>query len=120
MIHMRAHTSHRASRQRPNRSSVSSAERAILDGDKTIGEISGMVSFDVPDLEKGFAPLVVAPKDAAPKAAPFFNQMLWGLQLRLLLLFVMCIGAAAGICIGYAMYGTPAYAAILSSITFSG
>lgn len=97
---------------------MSSAARAIHEGDKTIGEISRMVSFDSPDLESGFAPIAVVP--VPPKPISFLDQKLFGFQVGLLLAIAVCSGAAAGIWIGCALYGTTAHAAIIGAIPFLG
>ncbi|MDG1580845.1 hypothetical protein [Pseudomonas sp. GOM6] len=144
---MKTRPSNLATRARPTAASVSSAERAIHEGEKTIGEISKLVNFDDLDLDIDFtrslptasrrpaaaksgntggpfsadSPLNNAPLSvvALPDVA-FFDQELWGLQLRVLMPAVMGLGFAAGICIGYALYGTPMHAAIIGAFPFLG
>lgn len=145
---MRTRASNLATRAKPTPASVSNAERAIYEGDKTIGEISTLVNFDNLDLDSDFtrsrpsaasrrtaasnprggggpfsadSPLNNAPFSvvASPNVG-FFDEELWGLQLRWLMPSVMGLGVAAGVCIGYALYGTPMHAAIIGAFPLLG
>jgi len=145
---MRTRASNLATRAKPTPASVSNAERAICEGDKTIGEISTLVNFDDLDLDSDFtrsrpsaasrrtaasnprvgagpfsadSPLNNAPFSvvASPNVG-FFDEVLWGLQLRWLMPSVMGLGVAAGVCIGYALYGTPMHAVIIGAFPFLG
>ena len=145
---MRTRASNRATRAKPTPASVSNAERAIYQGDKTIGEISTLVNFDDLDLDSDFTrsrPSAASRRTAASNptggggpfsadsplnnaslsvaASPnvgFFDEELWGLQLRWLMPSVMGLGVAAGVCIGYALYGTPMHAVIIGAFPFLG
>lgn len=145
---MRTRASNLATRTKPTPASVSNAERAINEGDKTIGEISTLVNFDDLDLDSDFtrsrpsaasrrtaasnprgvggpfsadSPLNNAPFSvvASPNVG-FFDEELWGLQLRWLMPSVMGLGVAAGVCIGYALYNTPMHAVIIGAFPFLG
>ncbi|HGM8086415.1 TPA: hypothetical protein ACKP9S_002772 [Pseudomonas aeruginosa] len=90
-------------------SSLSNAEKAIADGDRTIGEISEMVVMEGARSERLDAPLPdIAP---APVITPVFgvgdlSRAMFGMSVTPLMFCILSIGSVAGVFLGFALDGT--------------
>lgn len=139
-------SANRTAQRRPLRASVNSrsvddAHRAIVEGQKTIGEISSLVTLDdLPALDtKAPAPMAnpdrwrerigtgAALIDDLPDIAPLqflpvsvWNQQLFGFAFKKCLMASSVIGAIAGVPIGYALHGTSVHLAMIEVLPFLG
>lgn len=128
----------RPSRASVNSKSVDTAHRAIVEGQKTIGEISSMVTleqpadtiappFPNPDRWRsqfgGGASLVDDLSDIAPIAAQqltMWNERLFGFSFKKFLMAASLAGAVAGVPIGYALHGSAVHLAMVGLFPFLG
>lgn len=90
-------------------SSLSNAEKAIADGDRTIGEISEMVVMEGVRSERLDAPLPdIAP---VPVQTPLIgvddlSRALFGMSVTPLMFCILSIGSVAGVFLGFALDGS--------------
>ncbi|EKF7417588.1 hypothetical protein EFK68_04375 [Pseudomonas aeruginosa] len=100
----------RKRRHLATRSSLDSAEMAIVDGRRTIGEISAMVeiegrkggAFDDP-----FPDDVLEVAQPAPLTVGAECRAMFGMNLGPLMACIGCLGSIAGVILGFMLDGTP-------------
>lgn len=136
-------SSSRQRQRRPSRASVNSksvdtAHRAIVEGQKTIGEISSMVTLEQPS-EMAAPPFPNAERwrtqfaggasymddlpDIVPLAAQqlsVWNERLFGFAFKKFLMASSLAGAIAGVPIGYALHGSAIHIALVGVFPFLG
>jgi len=100
----------RKRRHLATRSSLDNAEMAIVDGRRTIGEISAMVEmegvkggpFDDP-----FPDDVIEVAQPAPLTIGAECRAMFGMSLGPLMACIVCLGSVVGMILGFMLDGTP-------------
>lgn len=136
-------TSSRQRQKRPSRAlvnskSVDTAHRAIVEGHKTIGEISSMLTLEQPSevsmperqnaerwrpKSEGGAFCMDDLPDIAPLAAQqikTWSARLFGFSFKKHLMVAAFAGAIAGVPIGYALHGSAIHVALVGVFPFLG
>lgn len=93
--------------------SLNDAERAITDGDRSIGEISDMVKLEdagaiykeLPDIDVQVAAIPVPTMDSACRD-------LFGMPVAPLMLCIVSLGSVLGMMLGLALEGSPVHQAL--------
>ncbi len=92
------------------RSSLDSAEMAIVDGRRTIGEISAMVEMEVGKggpFDDPFPDDVLEVAQPAPLTIGAECRAMFGMSLGPLMACIGCLGSIAGVILGFMLDGTP-------------
>lgn len=105
-----------------DRATVDNAHRAIVEGNKSLGEISAMVKevanggrFSGLDLDADLPPI-----DLPARRIPIRKQMIFGVRFSSAMSLSCALGFVAGVPIGFALNGTAMQAAIVTLLPFLG
>ncbi|EMM5100929.1 hypothetical protein ACK249_005111 [Pseudomonas aeruginosa] len=100
----------RKRRHLATRSSLDSAEMAIVDGRRTIGEISAMVEMEGGNggpFNDPFPDDVLEVVQPAPLTVGAECRAMFGMSLGPLMACIGCLGSIAGVILGFMLDGTP-------------
>ncbi|MBW6123814.1 hypothetical protein KZ843_13100 [Pseudomonas aeruginosa] len=97
----------RKRRHLATRSSLDSAEMAIVDGRRTIGEISAMVEMEGGPFDDPFPDDVLEVAQPAPLTVGAECRAMFGMNLGPLIACIGCVGSIAGVILGFMLDGTP-------------